>query len=290
MPGVHVVPLGQSACDEQTWISPAWHAVAVVPPPVPSHTMAVPSEYFGYGQVPVDPVHVNPEVHLAPFRQQAVAPVFPFAVQSDTWLQAIAIGCSFVPASAPPPFVHVVPYVAHSCGAKLPPPMLPPRQHSWPTGQSRAAPASSEGYPQKIEPASFSWLLGLVPQSAAPPPLLLPLLEPLEPPLEPPLLLPLLEPLELPLLLLPLLEPLPLLLEPLLLLQATAPTPPTATAAAVPKTKARVPMFIASTPFVCFAAPESSQEAVTHPQEHGAHTKGAEGMVATSRARFFRLR
>jgi hypothetical protein len=140
-----------------------------------------------------------------------------------------------------------------------------------------------------MEPASFSWLSGVDPQSTPPSPPPLPLLEPLEPPLEPPLLPPLLEPLELPLLL-PLLEPLPLLLEPLLLLQATAPTPPTATAAAVPKTKARVPMFIASTPFVCFAAPESSQEAVTHPQEHGAHTKGAEGMVATSRARFFRLR
>jgi hypothetical protein len=106
-------------------------------------------------------------------------------------------------------------------------------------------------------PASAGCPLGVVPQSAAPPllePLELPLLEPLELPLLEPLELPLLEPLELPLLE-PLELPLPLLEPPLLLLQATAPTPPAATASAVPKTKARVPMFIASTPFICLAAP-----------------------------------
>jgi hypothetical protein len=100
-------------------------------------------------------------------------------------------------------------------------------------------------------PASATCASGVEPQSTpASPPLLLPLLEPLEPPLEPPLLppleLPLLEPLLLPLAL-PSLPGVTGLL--LLLLQATADTPPTATVSAVPKTKVRVRMFIASTPF-----------------------------------------
>ena len=36
--------------------------------------------------------------------------------------------------------------------------------------------------------------------------------------------------------------------------------PPAATVSAAPKTKVRVRMFIASTPFVLLAAPEDSQE------------------------------
>jgi hypothetical protein len=96
-------------------------------------------------------------------------------------------------------------------------------------------------------PASATWAIGVLPQSgpASPPPLLEPpLLEPLELPelVE----LPLLELVELPLELLEPLE-LPLLEPPLLLLHATAETPPAATVNAVPKTKVRARMFIAST-------------------------------------------
>jgi hypothetical protein len=106
-----------------------------------------------------------------------------------------------------------------------------------------------------MAPASFSWSDGMEPQSAAPP-LLLPELLPLL--LLPELLPELLPPLLLPELLPELLPPsawLPELLPPpplplLLLLQAAAPMPPVATVSADPRTKVRVRMFIASTPFV----------------------------------------
>jgi hypothetical protein len=127
----------------------------------------------------------------------------------------------------------------------------------------------------------------VVPQSTPPPlllPLELPLLEPLELPLLPPLLLPPLEP---PLLLLALASLLLFTAGLLLLLQAVADTPATATVSPAPKTKVIVRMFIASTPFVCFTAPEVLPGGCDLPQEHGAHTKGAAGMVATSCARFF---
>jgi hypothetical protein len=108
---VHVLPVGQSDCAEQTWTSPVPVQPPPAPPsapaseappsPAPSQTTPVPPFWtrlfavqFGSG--------VGPPV--TPCRQHA--PGAPFAAQSDVWPHSIAI--------APVPFVHAAPKAAQT--------------------------------------------------------------------------------------------------------------------------------------------------------------------------------